>query len=76
MAVDPLPSGVADVSIKCSILPLLPLENISSSCGKLYLCNLSVPDSVFRAAGITYKSPFGHKFIIPLHLVNGNVTAK
>lgn len=72
MAVDPSPSGVADINIKCSILPLLPLENVSPACGKLYLCNLSIPESIYRDAGITYKSPFGHKFIIPLHLLTDN----
>lgn len=73
MAIDPPPHGLQGVGVKCAILPLLPLENIKLD-GKLYLCNLSIPESIFKDAGISYKSPFGHKFIIPLHLhlVNAN----
>lgn len=68
LAVDPPPTGVVDVQIKCSILPILPLNNIAVTCGKLYLCNLSIPDRYFQEAGIKYKSPFGHKFVIPIHM--------
>lgn len=70
MAVDPPPAGISNLNIKCSILPMLPLENVSASCGKLYLSNLAIPDKFFRDAGITYQSPFGHKFVIPLHTNN------
>lgn len=70
MAVDPPVTGIPNLSIKCAILPILPLENISASCGKLYLSNLAIPDKFYRDAGIKYKSPFGHKFVIPLHLAN------
>ena len=38
-----------------------------SSLGKLYLCNLGIPDSYYNDVGIDYKSPFGHKFVIPIH---------
>lgn len=69
LAIDPPVCGIYDVSIKCSILPILPLDELSSDCGKLYLCNLGIPDRFFRDAGIKYKSPFGHKFIIPIHKV-------
>lgn len=68
LAIDPPANGINDISIKCSILPILPLNNISSNCGKLYLCNLGIPDKYFRDAGIKYKSPFGHKFVIPIHM--------
>lgn len=68
MAVDPPTSGISNLNIKCSILPLLPLENIDASCGKLYLANLSIPEKFYRDSGVNYKSPFAHKFIIPLHL--------
>ncbi|XP_073841831.1 enhancer of mRNA-decapping protein 3 [Musca autumnalis] len=68
LAIDPPPSGINDVSIKYSIIPILPLNGISSNnCGKLYLCNLGIPDKFYRDAGIKYKSPFGHKFVIPIH---------
>ncbi|XP_012157998.1 enhancer of mRNA-decapping protein 3 isoform X1 [Ceratitis capitata] len=68
LAVDPPPDGIKDVSIKYTILPILPLNGISSNnYGKLYLCNLGIPDKFYRDAGIKYKSPFGHKFVIPIH---------
>lgn len=71
LAIDPPPSGIQDVSIKYAILPILPLNGISTnSCGKLYLCNLGIPDKFYRDAGIKYKSPFGHKFVIPIHTKN------
>ncbi|XP_017468050.1 PREDICTED: enhancer of mRNA-decapping protein 3 isoform X2 [Rhagoletis zephyria] len=69
LAVDPPPEGIKDVCIKYAILPILPLNGISSNnYGKLYLCNLGIPDKFYRDAGIKYKSPFGHKFVIPIHL--------
>lgn len=70
MAVDPPVSGISNLNIKCSILPVLPLEDISSTCGKIYLSNLTIPDKFFYEAGVNYKSPFGHKFLIPIHLLN------
>ncbi|XP_059620520.1 enhancer of mRNA-decapping protein 3 [Phlebotomus argentipes] len=70
LAIDPPVHGISQVQIKCSILPILPLDDINRhACGKLYLCNLGIPDKFFREAGIKYKSPFGHKFVIPIHLV-------
>ncbi|XP_055844657.1 enhancer of mRNA-decapping protein 3 [Episyrphus balteatus] len=68
LAIDPPPNGIRDVPIKYSILPTLPLNGISTNCGKLYLCNLGIPDKFYRDAGIKYKSPFGHKFVIPIHM--------
>uniref|UniRef100_A0A0K8VBV8 Enhancer of mRNA-decapping protein 3 n=1 Tax=Bactrocera latifrons TaxID=174628 RepID=A0A0K8VBV8_BACLA len=68
LAVDPPPDGIDDVCIKYAILPILPINGISSkNYGKLYLCNLGIPDKFYRDAGIKYKSPFGHKFVIPIH---------
>lgn len=67
MAINPPVTGLLISMIKCSILPILPLENISAACGKLYLSNLAIPEKFYRDAGINYKSPFGHKFVIPLH---------
>lgn len=68
LAIDPPPNGIRDIPIKYSILPTLPLNGISTNCGKLYLCNLGIPDKFYRDAGIKYKSPFGHKFVIPIHM--------
>ncbi|KAH8303570.1 hypothetical protein KR018_003518 [Drosophila ironensis] len=109
LAIDPPPCGINDVAIKYSILPILPLNGISTSslsssaaatptpiastsaaaaasgksatasasatatatatnnCGKLYLCNLGIPDKFYRDCGIKYKSPYGHKYVIPIH---------
>lgn len=80
LAIDPPPCGIKDVAIKYSILPILPLiqdsinsaaaatENSSTNkCGKLYLCNLGIPDKFYRDCGIKYKSPYGHKYVIPIH---------
>lgn len=76
MAIDPPVTGISNISVKCSILPILPLENVSTLCGKLYLANLAIPDKFYGDAGVTYKSPFGHKFVIPLHVANESDTAK
>ncbi|XP_043649549.1 enhancer of mRNA-decapping protein 3 [Drosophila teissieri] len=101
LAVDPPPCGINEVAIKYSILPILPLNGISTAtsssssaaatptpiastsaaaaatksaaatstnnCGKLYLCNLGIPDKFYRDCGIKYKSPYGHKYVIPIH---------
>uniref|UniRef100_A0A182JS59 Enhancer of mRNA-decapping protein 3 n=1 Tax=Anopheles christyi TaxID=43041 RepID=A0A182JS59_9DIPT len=68
LAIDPPGAGLEGVSIKCSILPILPLDGIdqNDACGRLYLCNIGIPNQIFRRAGITYKSPFD-KFVIPIH---------
>lgn len=39
----------------------------TNNCGKLYLCNLGIPDKFYRDCGIKYKSPYGHKYVIPIH---------
>ncbi|GAB0096242.1 Enhancer of mRNA-decapping protein 3 [Sergentomyia squamirostris] len=71
LAIDPPVHGISQLQIKVSIFPILPLDDINRhTCGKLYLCNMGIPDKFFREAGITYKSPFGHKFVIPIHLVD------
>ena len=70
LAIDPPGAGVNDITTKYSILPILPVDAISDACGKLYLCNLGIPDKFYKDAGIKYKSPFGHKFVIPIHLYN------
>ncbi|XP_030386188.1 enhancer of mRNA-decapping protein 3 [Scaptodrosophila lebanonensis] len=96
LALDPPPCGIKDVAIKYSILPILPLNGIStatktslvattpststtiatpseatamstSNCGRLFLCNLGIPEKFYRDCGIKYKSPYGHKYVIPIH---------
>ena len=38
-----------------------------SSAGKLYLVNLGIPKNIYKEVGIKFSSPFGAKFVIPLH---------
>ncbi|CAJ1048746.1 enhancer of mRNA-decapping protein 3-like isoform X1 [Xyrichtys novacula] len=42
----------------------LPLAETES---RVYLCDIGIPKMVFREVGISYHSPFGCKFVIPLH---------
>ena len=35
--------------------------------GKLYLVNLGIPKNIYKEVGIKFSSPFGAKFVIPLH---------
>lgn len=67
LAIDPPAHGIQGITIKYSIVPILPLENTNSKCGKLYLCNLGIPDKFYTDSGIRYRSPFGHKSVIPIH---------
>lgn len=66
LAIDPPASGTPGISAKFSLVPVLPLAHTLDN-GKLYLCNLGFPTQIFSEVGITYKSPFGSKFVIPLH---------
>ena len=47
----------------------LPL-GLSEAWGKPYLCDVGIPPFVYKQLGITYQSPFAHKFYIPLHSSN------
>ncbi|XP_050535796.1 enhancer of mRNA-decapping protein 3 [Daktulosphaira vitifoliae] len=67
MAIDPPCDGTPSISVKYSLVPSLPLS-YSESNGKIYLCNMAIPTQVFHLAGIQYKSPFGSKSVIPLHI--------
>ncbi|XP_045886283.1 enhancer of mRNA-decapping protein 3-like [Micropterus dolomieu] len=42
----------------------LPLPKAES---RVYLCDIGIPTLVFQEVGIRYHSPFGCKFVIPLH---------
>lgn len=42
-------------------LPLVERES------RLYLCDIGIPKLVFQEVGISYQSPFGCKFVVPLH---------
>lgn len=68
LVIDPPAGGLESVPAKCSIMPVLPMNDLGpeSSSGRLYLCNLGIPDKFFTDAGIKYKSPFD-KAVIPIH---------
>lgn len=66
LALDPPAVGTPGVQTKFSLVPVLPLAH-SSENGKIYLCNLGFPIEIFSQVGIKYQSPFGPKFVIPLH---------
>ncbi|WAR00959.1 EDC3-like protein [Mya arenaria] len=64
--IDP-PIENVDILPKWCLYPVLPLARLDMT-SQVYLCDLGIPKNVFKDAGVTYRSPFGHKFIIPLHL--------
>ncbi|XP_076125055.1 enhancer of mRNA-decapping protein 3 [Alosa pseudoharengus] len=67
LSIDPPVSGQeAAVEAKWSLSLGLPLP-LSESVGRVYLCDIGVPKQVFQEVGIKYHSPFGCKFVIPLH---------
>ncbi|XP_055546469.1 enhancer of mRNA-decapping protein 3 [Wyeomyia smithii] len=68
LAIDPPAGGLESLPIKCSLLPILPLNGLGPepATGRLYLCNLGIPDKFFIDSGIKYKSPFD-KAVIPIH---------
>jgi enhancer of mRNA-decapping protein 3 len=65
LAIDPPPQG-SGVNTKLSLVGALPLAH-SAVNGKIYLCNLGIPVNMYQELGIAYNSPFGPKFVIPLH---------
>lgn len=66
LALDPPAVGTPGLNAKFSLVPVLPLAH-SPNNGKIYLCNLGFPAEIFSRVNIKYKSPFGPKFVIPLH---------
>jgi len=65
LAVDPPPQPPS-LDIKMSLTWGLPLSH-SPQAGKLYLVNLGIPRNIYKEVGIKFSSPFGAKFVIPLH---------
>ncbi|CAN0362783.1 unnamed protein product [Lampetra planeri] len=57
--------GVA-FAAKWSLVPGLP-SSLGEGAGRVYLCDVGIPVRVFEEVGIAYHSPFGCKFVIPLH---------
>ncbi|XP_020277841.1 enhancer of mRNA-decapping protein 3 isoform X2 [Pseudomyrmex gracilis] len=66
LAIEPPATGTPGILSKFSLLGALPLSH-SVDNGRLYLCNLALPNKVYTDVNITYKSPFGPKFVIPLY---------
>jgi len=65
LAIDP-PPHPPPLDIKMSLTWALPLS-YSPQSGKLYLVNLGIPKNIYKEVGIKFSSPFGAKFVIPLH---------
>nr|XP_055030755.1 enhancer of mRNA-decapping protein 3-like isoform X2 [Misgurnus anguillicaudatus] len=69
LSIDPPVSGRdRAVEAKWWLCLGLPLP-ISQGEGRIYLCDIGIPQQVFQDVGIDYVSPFGSKFVIPLHTV-------
>lgn len=68
MAIDPPATGIAEITIKNAVIPILPLDDIYVTCGQLHLVNLCLSEKFFKDAGVKYSPIFGSKFMIPLHL--------
>ena len=45
----------------------MPIQISCSKSGRLYLADVGIPSGVFNDVGISYKSPFTDKFVIPLY---------
>lgn len=69
LAIEPPTTGTPGIFSKFCVVGGLPLSH-SVNNGRLYLCNLALPNKVYTDVGITYRSPFGPKFVIPLHSNN------
>jgi len=65
LAIDPPPHAPA-FEVKMTLVGGLPLHHPPEA-GKLYLANLGIPKNIYKEVGIKFSSPFGAKFVIPLH---------
>lgn len=67
LSIDP-PSAKQTCTIKSKwcITPILPME-MSENSGRVYLCDFGFTKQIFQSVNIKYQSPFGAKFVIPLH---------
>lgn len=67
LSIDPPVNGQEQaVEAKWSLSLGLPLP-LPERAGRVYLCDIGLPRQVFQEVGIKYHSPFGCKFVIPLH---------
>ncbi|XP_073475107.1 enhancer of mRNA-decapping protein 3 isoform X1 [Aquarana catesbeiana] len=58
------------IHAKWSLQLGLPLA-LGEQAGRVYLSDIGIPQKVFKEVGIAYHSPFGCKFVIPLHSMQG-----
>jgi enhancer of mRNA-decapping protein 3 len=65
VSIDPPVNG-SILQSKWCITPVLPMA-MSANCGRVYLCDLGFTKNMFQSVNIKYQSPFGAKFLIPLH---------
>ena len=65
LAIDPACEGTC-IKSKWCVVPVMPMV-MSPDCGRVYLCDLGFTKGLFNAVNIKYQSPFGAKFLIPLH---------
>ena len=65
VSIDPPVNGSV-IHSKWCITPVLPMA-MAANCGRVYLCDLGFTKSMFQSVNIKYQSPFGAKFLIPLH---------
>ncbi|KAJ8002581.1 hypothetical protein DPEC_G00160390 [Dallia pectoralis] len=67
LSLDPPVGGPGHaVEAKWTLSLALPLP-LTEGAGRVYLCDIGVPRQVFQEVGIKYHSPFGCKFVVPLH---------
>ncbi|KAL0968695.1 hypothetical protein UPYG_G00270320 [Umbra pygmaea] len=67
LSLDPPVSGQGHaVEAKWTLALGLPLA-LAEGAGRVYLCDIGLPQQVFQEVGIKYHSPFGCKFVVPLH---------
>ncbi|XP_065572821.1 enhancer of mRNA-decapping protein 3-like [Artemia franciscana] len=66
LVIDPPVRKEAIIDAKATLVPYLPLSH-GGELGNLYLINLCIPEEIFKSVGIRYFSPFGARFLIPLH---------
>uniref|UniRef100_A0A3P9LCX9 Enhancer of mRNA-decapping protein 3 n=1 Tax=Oryzias latipes TaxID=8090 RepID=A0A3P9LCX9_ORYLA len=67
LTIDPTTNeGPQAVEAKWALSLGLPLP-LAERESRLYLCDVGIPKLVFQEVGISYHSPFGCKFVIPLH---------
>ncbi|KPP72806.1 enhancer of mRNA-decapping protein 3-like [Scleropages formosus] len=67
LSIDPPVNGQDQaVEAKWSLCLGLPLS-LAEGAGRVYLCDIGLPQHIFQEVGIDYHSPYGCKFVIPLH---------